>query len=90
MFRKTKVARLLLLTVLTTSVVTASEMKGGAISLVPDDAIIVLEVKNPRALIDRAFDEQVVSLVESLPPYQEAMAKPETASPLSTGVRGQK
>ena len=47
-------------------------------SLLPEDAIVVLQVTNPKALIDRAFDEQIVSLVKSLPPYQDAMAQPET------------
>ncbi len=47
-------------------------------ALVPDNAILVLQVTNPKALIDRAFDEQIVSLVQSLPPYQQAMSQPET------------
>jgi hypothetical protein len=60
----------------------AANLKGDATSLVPDDAIIVLQVTNARGLIDQAFDQRVVSLVESLPPYQEAMSSPETQQAL--------
>ncbi len=60
----------------------ADDAPNAATSLVPDDAILVLQVTNPKALIDRAFDDQIVSFVESLPPYQEAMSNPETQQAL--------
>jgi hypothetical protein len=49
-----------------------------ATSLIPDDVVLVLRVTEPKALIDRAFDQRVVQFVQSLPPYQQAMAKDET------------
>ncbi len=60
----------------------AGPAPSGPIAFVPDSAIIVLQVTKPKELIERAFDKQVVSLVEALPPYQEAMAKPETQQAL--------
>ena len=60
----------------------AATPKLGPASLVPGNAIIVLQVTKPKELIGHAFDDQVVSLVQALPPYQEAMAKPDTQQAL--------
>ena len=46
-----------------------------ATTLIPDDAVLVVRVTEPKALIARAFDQRVVQLVQSLPPYKSAMAK---------------
>ena len=53
-----------------------------AMAVVPDDAILVLRVAEPKALIERAYDPRIVAFVESLPPYKEAMAKPEMTEAL--------
>ncbi len=54
-----------------------------ATALIPDDAILVLRVTQPKALIERAFDQRVVQFVQSLPPYQQAMAQAETQQVLT-------
>jgi hypothetical protein len=54
-----------------------------ATALVPQDAVLVVRVTQPQALIDRLFDPRVVALVKSLPPYQEALANPETQQALT-------
>lgn len=63
---------------LLSSVAWSQEAAPGATSLVPDDALIVLRITNPRALIEQAAQPQIVSFVQSLPPYQQAMAEPQT------------
>ena len=54
-----------------------------ATSLIPDDAVLVVRIAEPKALIERAFDQRVVQFVQSLPPYKEAMARPETQQALT-------
>jgi len=54
-----------------------------AAALVPDDAILVLRVVEPKALIERAYEPRIVAFVESLPPYKEAMAKAEMQQALT-------
>ncbi|MHB0960148.1 MAG: hypothetical protein ACYC0X_20980 [Pirellulaceae bacterium] len=54
-----------------------------ATALISDDAILVVRVNQPKALIDRAFDQRVVQFVQSLPPYKEAMAQAETQQVLT-------
>ncbi len=54
-----------------------------ATALVPDDAILVLRLAEPKALIERAYEPRIVAFVESLPPYKEAMAKEEVKQALS-------
>ncbi len=48
-----------------------------ATRLIPDDAVLVVQVAEPKALIERAFDPRVVAFVQSLPPYQELLSRPE-------------
>ncbi len=78
MFRETTRHLLLVLPLLLGGTAIADDNQGAATTLVPDNAIIVLQVTNPKALIDRAFDDQIVSFVESLPVYKEAMTRPDT------------
>jgi hypothetical protein len=54
-----------------------------ATTLIPDDAVLVVRIAEPKALIARAFDQRVVQFVQSLPPYKEAMAKTETQQMLT-------
>ena len=54
-----------------------------ATSLIPDNAILVIRVAEPKALIARAFDQRMVQFVQSLPPYKEAMARPEVQQGLT-------
>ena len=82
MFRKVTLSLLLILSLLFGRTTWADDTEPAGISLVPSDAILVLHVTNPKALIERAFDEQVVSLVKSLPPYQDAMSNPGTQQAL--------
>jgi len=82
MFRRATFFLLLALPLLLGSAAWAEDTQVAATALVPDNAILVLQVTNPKALIERAFDEDIVALVESLPPYQEAIAKPETQQAL--------
>lgn len=53
-----------------------------ATALIGDNAVIVVHVAKPQELIERAADERAVRLVQSLPPYQEAMARQETRDAL--------
>ena len=54
----------------------AAEPSAAATEWIPHDALIVTEIARPRAILDRAFSEEVVKTVTSLPAYQEQMAKP--------------
>ena len=47
-----------------------------AASLVPQNAILVAQVAQPQALIDRAFDKRIVDFVKALPQFKEARANP--------------
>lgn len=44
---------------------------------IPDDAVIVLEVAKPRALLDVALTPKTTAMVEALPAYQKAAAQPD-------------
>lgn len=68
--------------VLVGSAVQANDAPPDAAALVPEDAILVLEVTNPRSLVERAFDQQLVSFVQSLPPYRQAVNQPDTRQAL--------
>jgi hypothetical protein len=54
-----------------------------ATAMVGENAIIVVQVTRPQELINDAFDQRVKRLVQSLPPYQEAMAQRETQDALN-------
>ncbi|MHB8973851.1 MAG: hypothetical protein ACYC3X_18100 [Pirellulaceae bacterium] len=54
-----------------------------ATALIPDAAILVVRVAQPKALIERAFDQRVVKFVQSQPLYQAAMAQGETQQVLT-------
>jgi hypothetical protein len=83
MFRKTSILGLLIVSCCLIGNVLANDSAKPATSLVPDNAILVVQVTQPKALIDRAFDERVVNLVKSLPPYEQAMAQAETQQVIS-------
>ncbi len=78
MFRRLAALSLVVLSVGLSQAARADDAQIPVTGLVPDNAILVLQVTDPKALIERAFDEQVVSMVQSLPPYQQAMSQPET------------
>ena len=83
MNRKVTFLVLLLLPALLFRATWAADTQSPATSLIPDSAVLVVQVSQPKALIDRAFDESLVKFVESLPPYKEAMARPETQQAVS-------
>ena len=45
---------------------------------VPEEAIVVVEIPRPAAILDRVFDDRVVKAVSSFPPYQELLARPQS------------
>jgi hypothetical protein len=61
---------------LTTQAAFAAEPPAAATQWIPHDALIVTEIARPRAILDRAFSDQVVKTVTSLAAYEEQMAKP--------------
>lgn len=69
------------LTLLFTSSLRAEQVPDD-LKLIPSDAVVVLRIVQPRALIERGFDEQVVELVKSMPQVQEALENPETQQAL--------
>lgn len=82
MIRKITISGVITAMVLLGSAVQANDAPPDAAALVPEDAILVLEVPNPRPLVERAFDRQVVSFVQSLPPYRQAVNQPDTRQAL--------
>ena len=42
---------------------------------IPDDAIFVIEVNQPKALLDVAFSEKMIATIKSSPAYQQAEAQ---------------
>ncbi len=78
MFRRATVVYFVSLSLGLALLARADDTPAPATSLVPDNAILVAQVTNPQALIDRVFDEQVIAFIEKLPPYQQAMAQAQT------------
>ncbi|MFH1265531.1 MAG: hypothetical protein ABIK89_07355, partial [Planctomycetota bacterium] len=54
----------------------AAEPLAPATEWLPQNALIVLEVSKPGALLDLALDAKTVEAVTSLPPYQQAASQP--------------
>ena len=81
-FKKPSVAVLLILVLIVGNAI-ANEEPVPATALIPDNAILVVQVTQPESLIERAFDTDVVEFVQSLPQYKEAMANPESQQVLS-------
>jgi hypothetical protein len=76
MFRLTFVLGSSVLLLLMTQGVPAAEPSAAATEWIPPDALIVTEITRPKALLDRAFSDEVVKTVTSLPAYQAQMATP--------------
>ena len=83
MFRRATVLLVLLLVGRSAARLLGDDPAVPATALIPDDAILVVRVTQPKALIERAFDQRVVQFVQSLPPYQQAMAQAETQQVLT-------
>jgi len=60
----------------------AAETLPPAAAWVPAEAILSIQVTDPGALIDRAYSDDVVGLITSLPFYKQAMSQPEAAQAL--------
>ncbi len=82
MIRRTIALSLAMLCCCLSQVTRAEDDSVPVTALLPDNAVLVLQVTDPQGLIDRAFDPQLVSLVQSLPPYQQAMSQPQTQQAL--------
>jgi len=83
MLRRTTFLLALVVLALPLSWSRADEAPVPATSLIPDDAVLIVRVTDPKSLIQRAFDPRTVQFVQSLPPYQEAMAKAEAQQALT-------
>ena len=69
--------------VLVAEVVGAADALPPREAWVPQEAILVVEIPRPAAILDRVFDDRVVKAVTSFPPYQEQLAKPQFRQMLS-------
>ncbi len=76
MFRKTTTLAVFTLSVLFAQASRAADANAPASAWIPDNAIVVLEVSQPKALMDRILTDKVIETVTALPPYKEQAAKP--------------
>jgi hypothetical protein len=76
MFRKPWIPAFGLLCLLTARGLSAADAPP-ATSWIADDAAIVLEVTQPKVIIDKLFDDRIVSAVTSHPAYKDQMARQE-------------
>ncbi|MCU0962726.1 MAG: DUF3352 domain-containing protein [Pirellulaceae bacterium] len=83
MWRAKAICLVLILLVFWVSPAPAADTAAPATALIPPDAVLVVRVTQPQALIDRLFDQRVVKFVQTLPPYREALANPETQQALT-------
>ena len=64
MFRRTLSPVIVILLVSVLQVAVAAEPPPPARQWIPDDAILVIEVSQPRALLDVAFSEKMIAAVK--------------------------
>jgi hypothetical protein len=76
MFRKTWFPTFALLCLLSTHSLSAADAPP-ATAWIPDNTAIVLEVTKPKVIIDKLFDDRIVSAVTSHPAYKDQMARRE-------------
>ena len=76
MLRKTTILTAFTLSVLYAQAARAADANAPASTWIPDDAIVVLEVSQPKALMDRILTDKVIETVTALPVYKDQVAKP--------------
>jgi len=76
MFRKTTILAAFALSVLFSQVVGAAEANAPASAWVSEDAIVVLEVSQPKALLDRILTDKLMETVTAHPAYKKATSEP--------------
>jgi hypothetical protein len=77
MFRRLPLLLGLFLPSLVVPAASAAEPLQPAIEWVAPDAVAVLEVANPKPLLDLALNPKLAEMVKGLPPYKEAVAQPQ-------------
>lgn len=76
MLRKTTILAAVTLSVLFAQVVGAAAANAPASAWIPDNAIVVLEVSQPKALMDRILTDKVIETVTAHPAYKAQTANP--------------
>ncbi len=77
MFAKFRLVLILMLAVLVLQSVSAGQTLPPAIQWIPQDAVISLELTQPKALLDLLTGEKTSAFVEALPAYQELASTPQ-------------
>ena len=83
MFQKATLLLVLAVLAPLSGLVWAGDTPVPATTLIPDDAVLVVRVAEPKVLIERAFDKRIVDFVQALPPYKDVMARAETQQVLT-------
>ncbi len=76
MFRKTTILAAFMLPVLFSQAARAADANAPASAWVSEDAIVVLEVSQPKALLDGILTDKLIEKVTSHPAYKEATSDP--------------
>lgn len=76
MFRKTTILTAFTLSALFAQAARAADANAPASTWIPDDAIVVLEVSQPKALMDRILTDKVIETVTAHPAYKAQTANP--------------